>query len=158
MQDTEQLMQCAGKAPRTLLHVFPSFATGGVQVRFAAIANRFGRRWRHAIIAMDGDLACAERLDPSLDVIFPSVELPRNNTLGNIRRCRKAIRSIAPSTLVTSNWGTVEWALANLLPLVRHVHVEDGLGPDEVGGSMPEGYGRGGSPCAAVLSSCRRPA
>jgi glycosyltransferase involved in cell wall biosynthesis len=138
MQETEVLMQCAGQAPRTLLHVFPSFATGGVQVRFAAIANRFGRLWRHAIIAMDGDLACAGRLDPSLDVVFPSVELPRNNTLGNIRRCREAIRSIAPSTLVTSNWGTIEWALANLLPLVRHVHVEDGLGPDEVGGQ----YGR----------------
>ena len=47
-----------------LLHVYPAFAVGGSQTRFAAVANHFGRRWRHAIIAMDGNIACRERLDP----------------------------------------------------------------------------------------------
>ena len=115
-----------------LLHVFPSFATGGAQVRFCAVANRFGRRWRHAVIAMDGELSCRERLDPGLDVTFPSLVLPKGDTLGNIRRCRAALRRLAPGLLVTTNWGAIEWALANLLPVVRHVHVEEGLGPGEI--------------------------
>ena len=41
-----------------LLHVYSTFAVGGPQVRFAALANRFGRDFRHAIVAMDGNTAC----------------------------------------------------------------------------------------------------
>ena len=115
-----------------LLHVFPGFTTGGAQVRFAAVANRFGRRWRHAIIAMDGVTSCRERLDPGLDVTFPDVPLRKGDLPGNIRTCRAALRALAPAALVTSNWGSIEWAVANLVPLVRHIHAEDGLGPDEV--------------------------
>ena len=34
--------------------------------------------------------------------------------------------------LVTYNWGSVEWAMANrLFPLARHIHIEDGFGPEE---------------------------
>lgn len=120
-----------------LLHVFPTFATGGAQVRLASVLNHFGRRWRHAIIAMDGVLTCRERLDPGLDVSFPTVALPKGDTLGNLRRCRAVLREMAPHTLVTANWGSIEWAMANLVPIVRHVHVEDGLGPDEVAGQLP---------------------
>jgi len=54
--------------PPLILHVFSSFGVGGVQVRFASIVNYFGRRWRHAIIAMDGDLSCRERLEPGLSL------------------------------------------------------------------------------------------
>lgn len=115
-----------------LLHVFPGFTTGGAQVRFASIANRFGRRWRHAIVAMDGVTTCRERLDPGLDVTFPDLPLRKGDLLGNLRTCRAALRVLAPAALVTSNWGSVEWAMANLVPLVRHIHAEDGLGPDEV--------------------------
>ena len=115
-----------------LLHVFPGFTTGGAQVRFAAVANRFGRRWRHAIFAMDGVTTCRERLDPGLDVTFPDVPLRKGDLLGNIRACRAALRALAPAALVTSNWGSIEWAMANLVPMVPHIHAEDGLGPDEV--------------------------
>ncbi len=124
-----------------LLHVFSTFATGGPQVRFAAIANRFGTRWRHAIAAMDGNLACRERLDPSLDVSFPELGLRKGDTLGNLRRCRAILRALRPDVLVTSNWGAIEWALANALPLarplVRHVHMEDGFGPEERERQLP---------------------
>jgi glycosyltransferase involved in cell wall biosynthesis len=119
-------------APPLLLHVFPTFGTGGREVRFAAVANRFGQRWRHAIVAMDGDLSCRERLDPGLDVSYPQFVLPKGNTLDNVLRCRAALHKLAPSLLVTNNWGAIEWAMANLVPVARHVHVEDGLGPDEV--------------------------
>ena len=114
-----------------LLHVYPSFAIGGAQVRFAAIANHFGDRWRHAIIAMDGNTACRERLARALDVDFPQIAIRKGDTLGNIRRFRGVLKALRPQTLVTSNWGSIEWGMANALGLVRQVHVEDGFGPDE---------------------------
>lgn len=120
-----------------ILHVFPTFAVGGVQVRFAAIANHFGRRWRHAVIAMDGDLSCRERLDPALDIEFPPVAVRKGDTLGNILRFRRVLRRLRPDLLVTSNWGSIEWSVANLAPAVRQVHVEDGFGPDDRDGRLP---------------------
>ncbi len=124
-----------------LLHVFSTFATGGPQVRFAAIANRFGRAWRHAVVAMDGNLACRERLAPSLDVSFPQLDLRKGDTLGNVRRARAALRALRPAVLVTSNFGAIEWALANALPftrpLTRHLHMEDGFGPEERHRQLP---------------------
>jgi glycosyltransferase involved in cell wall biosynthesis len=117
---------------RVLLHVYPSFAVGGAQARFAAIANHFGRRWHHAIVAMDGNLACRERLDPGLDLSFPQIDLPKGDMLANLRRIRGVLREMRPHRLVTGNWGSIEWAMANAVrPLVAHVHVEDGFGPEE---------------------------
>ena len=120
-----------------LLHVFPSFAIGGAQVRFAAVANHHGPRYRHAVIAMDGNLACRERLDPGLDVRYLDPGLRKGDTRGNLRRIRGFLRALRPAAMVTSNWGSIEWALANLAPLVRHVHMEDGFGPDERAGQLP---------------------
>lgn len=114
-----------------LLHVYSTFAVGGPQVRFAALANRFGREFRHAIVAMDGNIACRERLDPGLDVAFPAVEIRKGDTLGNRRRFRAVLAAMRPAALVTSNWGSIEWAMANTPTLVRHLHVEDGFGPEE---------------------------
>jgi glycosyltransferase involved in cell wall biosynthesis len=106
-------------------------------VRFAALANRFGRTWRHAIIAMDGNTACRERLDSTLDVTFPAVALNKGDTLGNLRRCRRALMDLRPDVLVTYNWGAIEWAMANLLVRTRHIHVEDGFGPEERARQLP---------------------
>ena len=118
-------------SPPTLLHVYSTFAVGGAQARFAAIANHFGRRWHHAIVAMDGNLACRERLSAELDVSFPEIALPKGDTAGNIRRIRGLLRDMRPHRLVTSNWGSIEWAMANVMPMVAHLHVEDGFGPEE---------------------------
>ena len=120
-----------------LLHVYPAFAVGGSQTRFAAVANHFGRRWRHAIIAMDGNIACRERLDPGLDVTFPAVDIRKGDTLGNIRRFRHFLTATRPHTLITSNWGSIEWAMANQATGIRHVHVEDGFGPEERSTQLP---------------------
>jgi len=114
-----------------LLHVYSTFAVGGPQVRFAALANRFGREFRHAVVAMDGNLACRERLQPGLDVVFPPVDIRKGDTLGNRARFRAMLRAMRPDALVTSNWGSIEWAMANMPRLVRHLHVEDGFGPEE---------------------------
>lgn len=114
-----------------LLSVFSTFAVGGPQVRFARLAAQCGPAWRHAIIAMDGVLDCAERLPAGLDITYPDVGIVRGDLIGNVRRFRAALRTIRPDVLVTYNWGTIEWAVANLLPIVRHVHIEDGFGPEE---------------------------
>jgi glycosyltransferase involved in cell wall biosynthesis len=120
----------AAPAP-LVVHVFPGFAVGGAQVRFAALANHFGTEFRHIVVALDGDLGCRERLDASLDVEFPSVEAPKHAMLSNAWRFRSLLRRWRPDVLVTGNWGAIEFALANLPPLTRHLHVVDGFGPDE---------------------------
>jgi glycosyltransferase involved in cell wall biosynthesis len=114
-----------------VLHVYATFAVGGPQVRFAAIANRFGPRWRHAVVAMDGNTACRERLDRSLDVTFPQVGIRKGDMAGNVLRFRRVLLALRPQTLLTSNWGSIEWVMANALVRVRHAHVEDGFGPEE---------------------------
>ena len=120
-----------------LLHVFPSFAVGGAQVRFCAVVNRFGARWRHAVVSLDGRWDCARRLAPDVPVtrVTPppmSGSLPRR--LAAIHGCLRALR---PDALVTSNWGSIEWALANRLPpRLPHLHTEDGFGPEESSGQL----------------------
>ncbi|HEY0185522.1 MAG TPA: glycosyltransferase [Rhodopila sp.] len=123
----------ASDGTRALLvaHVFPSFAVGGAQVRFAAIANHFGAAFRHIVVSLDGDLACRERLLPSLDVTFPAIAAAKNAMLANAWRFRGLLRLWRPDVLVTCNWGAIEFALANLSPLTRHLHVVDGFGPEE---------------------------
>lgn len=120
-----------------ILSVFPTFAVGGAQMRFATIANHFGRRWRHAVVAMDGVTAARGLLGPELDVQFPPVDVSKGDTLGNVRRFRAALAVLRPDTLLTHNFGSIEWTMANRLPSVRQVHVEDGFGPEERGGQLP---------------------
>ena len=120
----------AARAP-LLLHVFSTFAVGGPQMRFVTLAEAFGARYRHVVMAMDGDYACASRLPPGLDVCCEQIEVVKGATLANVRRFRRRLREIAPDVLVTYNWGAIEWAMANIPRLVRHIHVEDGFGPEE---------------------------
>ncbi|MDR3538053.1 MAG: glycosyltransferase, partial [Acetobacteraceae bacterium] len=117
--------------PPLVMHVFPTFAVGGAQARFTALANRFGRDYRHVVVALDGETAARERLIPDLDVQFPAVAAPKGAMFANARQFRGLLRAWQPDVLVTCNWGAIEFALANLLPLVRHIHVEDGFGPEE---------------------------
>jgi glycosyltransferase involved in cell wall biosynthesis len=120
-----------------LLHAFSSFAVGGAQVRFAAVANRYPHAWRHAIVAMDGNTECRERLSPDVEASYPEVGIRKGDTLGNVRRFRRLLRELRPHALVTGNWGAIEWAMANAWPLVRHIHTEDGFGPDEHDRQLP---------------------
>lgn len=123
--------------PPLLLHAFPGFSTGGAQRRFVAVANRWGRSFRHAIVAMDGVTEARGLLDPALDVSFPDFAANKGDTLATLRAMRRLLRELRPATLVTSNWGTIEWALANRLPRVAHLHMEDGFGPEERDRQLP---------------------
>jgi hypothetical protein len=88
----------------TLLSVFPSFRVGGAQTRFAAVANRFGTRYRHLIVSLDGADSARGRLAPDLDIDFPP-PLGGRATLAAIRR---ALRALRPDVLITHNWGSMD--------------------------------------------------
>lgn len=120
-----------GDPRRLVLTVFPSFAVGGAQARFASIANHFAARFRHRVIALNGDISCGERIDPSVRIDYPTVAFKKGDTLGNRAIFRRYLRETQPDVLVTCNFGSLDWVLANTPKLVRHVHVEDGFGPEE---------------------------
>ena len=119
------------RAAPTLCSVFATFAVGGPQLRFATIANRLGPRYRHLIVAMDGNTEARERLAPNLDLSVPAIDTAKRATLANRARYRAALRAWRPDLLITSNWGSIEWAMADLPRLVPHIHIEDGFGPEE---------------------------
>lgn len=116
---------------RRILHVFPSFAAGGAQMRMVALANHFGNSFSHRIVALDGDTACASRLDPALEVDFMTP--PHGASLpARLQVIRRSISLGAPDLLITSNWGSIEWAMAaRSIRGLRHLHSEDGFGPEE---------------------------
>ncbi len=121
-----------------ILHVFPSFAVGGAQMRMATLANRFGPRFRHAIIALDQQTACRDQLDPQLDVELIAPPKPARTLPARLRAIRALLRRIAPDLLITSNWGSIEWAMARpLAHIARHIHTEDGFGPEEHQTQLP---------------------
>jgi glycosyltransferase involved in cell wall biosynthesis len=127
----------AGEAVPRLLHVFSTFAVGGAQMRLAAIANRFGAAFHHEILALDGNLVARSRLRPGLAVSFPNIAVRKGDLVGNLWRFAAALRAWQPDVLVTYNWGTIEWALANFWAGRRHLHVEDGFGPEERDRQLP---------------------
>ncbi len=112
-------------------HVFPTFAVGGAQARFAAVANHFGTAFRHIVVSLDGNLACRQRLDPALDVTFIPLSTPKSAMAVNAWRYRRLLKEWKPDVLVTCNWGAIEFALANIVPVTRHLHVVDGFGQEE---------------------------
>ncbi len=123
--------------PPLLLSVFPTFAMGGAQMRFTTVINHLGDRFRHAIIAMDGQDAAVARLAPGLSLIRPEVEMRKGDLAGNVRRYARLLRQLRPHALVTHNWGSIEWAPAARLAGIRHIHCEDGFGPDEHDRQLP---------------------
>lgn len=133
--DSSNLRRTQNRADAPLvLHIFPSFAVGGAQVRFAALANRFKARWRHAVVSLSGDEACADRIaqDVPMAMIPPPLEDLR--LARRVWRIHRTLQELRPDVLVTSNWGSMEWAVANRLPpSLRHLHTEDGFGPEEAG-------------------------
>lgn len=115
-----------------LLHVLPTFGVGGVQVRTAEIVNHLGNAYRHAIIALNGNHSCQSHLSGNAEVEFLPVPIKRKQTVNAVSAARAQLRRIRPDLLLTYNWGSTEWAFANMLrPLCPHLHFEDGFGSDE---------------------------
>jgi glycosyltransferase involved in cell wall biosynthesis len=121
-----------------LIHVFSTFATGGAQMRFVEIANRLGGRYRHSVVSLDGVTTAAERIEARVPLEILAAPVTKGELLRNLRRIRRWLDRRRPDAMLTYNWGSIEWAIANrVASLARHIHVEDGFGPDEATVQLP---------------------
>jgi glycosyltransferase involved in cell wall biosynthesis len=119
-----------------ILHVFSTFRVGGPQVRFADISRSMGARFRHIVLAMDGGYECAERIDPAVAIDYWQEFTPPSSLVKLLLHVRGLLRRHKPDVLVTYNWGAIEWALADRLPICPHIHIADGFGPEEASGQL----------------------
>ncbi|MEO8300270.1 MAG: glycosyltransferase family 4 protein [Rhizomicrobium sp.] len=114
-----------------LLHVFPTFAVGGSQMRFAQLVRLHGARYRHTVLALDQNTDMASRLR-EFPITYPKLEFDKRKTFASWRLFGKTLRDVRPDVLLTYNWGAVEWALINRFGAgIPHLHIEDGFGPEE---------------------------
>jgi glycosyltransferase involved in cell wall biosynthesis len=117
-----------------LLHVFPSFETGGAQVRTVILMNALGKAFRHSVVAMNGDYSAGQRLDAGIDCRTLE-HPPASGTLSTARYFARLLKELEPDLLLTYNWGAIEAVMGSILaPVCPVIHVEDGFGPDEVSG------------------------
>jgi glycosyltransferase involved in cell wall biosynthesis len=124
--------------PRHLFHVFPTFAVGGAQMRFTRIAAALGARCRHTVLGLSGDYGCRRLVDADLDVRYHDMAIDPRRGLANLPLIRRTLRRLRPDLLVSYNFGSIEWPLANVLrPIAPHVHFEDGFGPEEAERQLP---------------------
>ena len=123
-------VQPAPSAP-LLLHIFHSFGAGGSQTRLVRLIDHFGARFRHAVVALDNNYSSLSRVTARSQVT-PFPVAPVHGTLAKWRRYSEVLGRLRPHRLVTHNWGTMDWGIANMSAGMRHVHIEDGFGPDEV--------------------------
>jgi len=120
-----------------LLHVFPTFDVGGVQLRMSGILGALGARFRHTVVAIDGRTGCRARLDGGLDAAFPADDFRSGDPLARLRRIRGFLAGARPDLLLTYNWGATEWALVNAIGNhAPHIHFESGFGPEEADGLL----------------------
>ncbi|MCJ9429514.1 glycosyltransferase family 4 protein [Kordiimonas marina] len=117
--------------PCHILHVFPSFEIGGSQRRFAALAAD-GKDFRHTVYAMDGCYDALSLIRAGAVEQLDAEAIPKGSLWQAARTCRRILRAVKPDLLVTYNWGSIEWALANrFAPLSPMMHIQDGFGTDE---------------------------
>jgi glycosyltransferase involved in cell wall biosynthesis len=115
-----------------VLHIFPSFGIGGVPLRMVRVINHFGKRFRHTVIALDDDFAAAHGLASEPEVMLSSPRQQKAGTLRTVFGGALALRRLRPDLLITYNWGSIEWAMANrLVSVARHIHIEAGFGQRE---------------------------
>jgi len=118
----------------TLLHVFPSFATGGAQTRTIDLANTILADKKHIFVSLDRNFSAARGLNGHVRHALLSIGCRRSGRpdLDNLRMFRNLVAERRPAALLTYNWGAIEAALANrVAPICPHVHFEDGFGSDE---------------------------
>lgn len=125
----------AAREARHLVHVFPTFVVGGVQNRIIRIAKALRQKYRHTVISLDGNFEAATGLEGDTAFAFEFIPIVKTPFISvrNLLRARRALHRLRPDLLLTYNWGSLEWALANrMLVGSRHIHFESGFGPDEL--------------------------
>jgi glycosyltransferase involved in cell wall biosynthesis len=117
-----------------LLHAFSTFTVGGAQSRFIRLSRCLGDNFHHVVTATDGRYDAARLIGNGVSFEVAHVPATRGRNLNNVPRFAAALRKLSPDRLVTYNFGSIEWAFANVFCRLPHVHVEDGFGPDEAEG------------------------
>lgn len=117
-------------SPSHILHVFPTFRPAGAQVRATALMRAFGDRFRHTVVACDGQTD-AVRLAGGVDVRTVPWS-PGGGPLAAVRHASELLAQHRPDLLLTYNWGSMDAVLAaRSRRFARHVHHEDGFNADE---------------------------
>jgi L-malate glycosyltransferase len=119
-----------------LLHVFPSFGIGGIPLRMCRVINHFDKRFRHTIIALDGNIDASRQLSPAAETTVLAMSSRKRGVLFETASAFLTaflrVRRVRPDLLITYNWGSIEWAIVNrVLPSVPHLHFEAGFGKEE---------------------------
>jgi len=118
--------------PQHLLHAFSTFDMGGITARFVQLVDRFGDRFRHTIMAMDGMYGAIESIRNRSLVQVLELPVKKGWTLANVPLFVRTLADLEPARVVSYNWGAIEWAFAAGLRRLPHVHVEEGFGAEEV--------------------------
>ncbi|MCP5381293.1 MAG: glycosyltransferase [Kordiimonadaceae bacterium] len=108
-------------------------------IKISHSINYFGTKARHTIISTNKDYSSEDIIQDGLNVVIDmSHHDIRGGLLHRIKKHRKYLKNCHGDLLITYNWGAVEWALANSFgPIMRHIHVESGFGPEEATNTIP---------------------
>jgi glycosyltransferase involved in cell wall biosynthesis len=120
-----------------LVHVYPNFGFGGVQVRFAALVRGLGERFRHTVVSLGGDYEAAALIPANAPVRYAEAPSRSPSMSMRVGRHRAMLAELRPDVLLTHNWGAMEVVLANALVGLPHIHLEDGFGPEEAIQQLP---------------------
>lgn len=120
--------------PLHLLHVFPTFDSGGAQMRTVELMARLGRGFRHSVMALEGGTGIAALIPPQVDFRIEPAP-PRQGSLRRASSLRGILNRLRPDLLLTYNWGSIDAAIAaRLCAGIPFLHAEDGFGADEAHG------------------------
>jgi len=117
-----------------LLHVFPTFAVGGSQVRTATIIDLLGDEFRHTILPMDGRREALSRISTPVGYLDPPLS---RHAVTRPLHLRRLLSGAEPDLVLTYNWGAIEAVLAARTLSIPVIHTEDGFGPDEAERLLP---------------------
>lgn len=100
-------------------------------MRFAQLVRLHGDVYRHTVVAMNGNYAMGQLLPPG-HVTLKSLDYKKGDAVRTFKVFHDTLKAVRPDVLITYNWGAIEWAIVNRLgKRLRHLHIEDGFGPEE---------------------------
>jgi len=121
---------------KRMLHAFANCTTSGPQVRTAALVQYFGTRFDHLITSTDGIFQDLSWWPENAPLRVITHNLRKRSIARNVFKITRILNQIKPDVLLTYNWGSLEWAVANMAIGIPHIHFEDGFGCDEMNGQF----------------------
>ncbi len=119
-----------------LLHVFHGFGVGGSEVRTCRIINALGRRYRHTIVALNGDFGARSLIEDqgNVTLLHPPGFLSRSY-VSNVLASRVLLKRVKPDLMIAFAWGAFEWIVSNSIrKICADICAVEGFGADEAAG------------------------